>query len=447
MSTAFRRWRDNTTANGSLVLYVFMLLYFPFLYENGWRYVSASSLDFPSFYWAAKLVFVDHLSPYDYALLSHPAPDFAQKVWPYLYPPPSLLLFSAFSTMSYFSAKIVMLGINHIMVLVLLYLFIFRILDVRHALIVIAILVYTLTSISVSQTLNHGQINLIAIVMIALAWYAYKTGRSALLIALPLSLAIVLKTYPLLLLWYFLLKREFKVVTWGIALLASICVLSYWALPEVVWQDWITKVLPHGGYASDVPHLFSSAAYWNQSFNGFFARLFQPNEFSQVIYPSEVAAKIFPYVTAIVVMATASVACLWRRSTQRENEKIDMEFSIILLSIFLLAPLSWEHHLVFTLPAVYVAINHVFSGKFSMPKILWVGISSGVLAIGLPIIKWELMHQGPFILLLSVKLYAVVLLWIYFVMTRIKGTRGVPDRIDGAGTYRLENEKLGREGL
>ena len=89
------------------------------------------------------------------------------------------------------------------------------------------------------------------------------------------------------------------------------------------------------------------------------------------------------------------------------------EFVLVLLSIFLIAPLSWEHHLVFVLPAAMLALIQLTTEKTSFKILIPVGLAVGLMAWPLPFL-FRISDKGPLGLLVSLKLFAVAVLWIYF---------------------------------
>jgi peptidoglycan/LPS O-acetylase OafA/YrhL len=82
--------------------------------------------------------------------------------------------------------------------------------------------------------------------------------------------------------------------------------------------------------------------------------------------------------------------------------------------IFLVAPLSWDHHLVYILPTVVLAIRYLASGKVG-PK------GSTIMVAALFLLAWNIPLDQPgwkdgwWTLLISVKFYSVMALWIFFV--------------------------------
>ena len=436
-----------------------VFLYVPFAYTNGVKLHSIAFVDLSSFYYAAQTTFHLHRSPYAPGALAWGVQATHDPVWPYLYPPPTLLLFSPFAHMSYGTAKLLVLATNHLCVLGLLFLLL-HLLGLSGFLrpqaagqaesdagqsegersegersegersggtghrewLALFLTVYVFLFQPIVQTLMAGQINLYVIVLLCLMWYALKKNASPVLSALPLALAIVLKTYPLLFLPLLLLKGRWQTASWTLGFLTLLVAVSGLVLPHALWHDWLTLVVPYGGYTKTVPGLFSPSSVWNQSVNGFSTRLLADPQTAVRVMPG--AARVLAYSLCAALFGT-EMLLTWRlramqaaMSGQSGNSKdtdpfLDREFALFLLTLYLVAPLSWEHHLVFVLPAVFLALAHVFSRQGSLRRTLWVAAPAFMIAwpIHLDNAGWE---KHVFHLFLSLKFYAVLALWLFF---------------------------------
>ena len=405
-----------------------------FAYHDGFVLIWEPVGDLPSFYYAAQTAFVHGQSPYPPHALSWGTHALNQKVWPFLYPPPTLLLFSPFAHMSYKAAKLLVLASSHLFILLLLFLLL-HLLGLGGLLrrrapaqtdepggsshqeyFALFLLTYFFAFEPMVSTLLSGQINFYVIVFLCLTWIGLKRNAAPGLIALPLILAIVFKTYPLLLLPILLAQGRWQVVLWtlgGLALLAGGSIL---VLPHVVWHDWLTFVLPYGAYSKAPLGLFPVSSDWNQNINGFTARLFLDPHTAIVV--SRTAARVVPTILAAGFIGAEMVLSrrLWhagRAQGSDSGRQIDWEFSLFLLTMFLVAPLSWEHHLVFVLPAICVALKQVSLTGERRGVALWVAGAAFVIAWQFPL-DAPLFNRHLFHLLLSLKFYAVVALWMYF---------------------------------
>lgn len=421
---------------------LFFFLYLPFAYHHGFALHKAPLVDLPSFYYAAQTAFLHGQSPYPPHALDWGARTVHRIVWPFLYPPPTLLLFSPFAAMPYKAAQLLLLASSHACILLLLFLLlhILGLSDLlrrpagseadaetgdsgfRKEFVALFVLVYLFLFQPLVSTLLSGQIDFYVIVLLCLTWIALKRNAAPALIALPLVLAIVLKTYPLLLLPILLIKGRWRVAAWTLGYLVPFVVVSVLVLPRAVWHDWLSFVVPYGAYSKTPLGLFPVYEVWNQSINGFTSRLFIDPE--TMLFPSRLAARVVPTALAAGIVGTA-IFLSWRlrlarkgreialRQEAAEGQELDWEFGLFLLTMFLVAPLSWEHHLVFVLPAICVAFRQIFLVGESRRVMFWVAGAAFVLAWPIPV-DAAVLDMRTFHLLLSLKMYGVVVLWAYF---------------------------------
>lgn len=275
-------WMSDTLAKRGL-FWLFVLTYVPFLWRNWFKYVAFPNDDFTTFYWASNLVFKQHQSPYVGEAVDAAKAVFGQTVFPYLYPPPSILMFAPLSALSHDAARLLMLSINHLCVLLFIYLFFFKLkaIDVSRptrAIIAAVSIVYVFGYAPFSAEFRHGQVDIAVLILLCLTWYGEKTKRSAWFVALPLSIAILLKTYPLVFVLLLLTRRKYGTVATALGLLLLYAAVAYLVLPQSVWGDWLANVFPTAGYGKTPFGLGSPAYPWNQSINGFTSRVFLKNE-------------------------------------------------------------------------------------------------------------------------------------------------------------------------
>jgi hypothetical protein len=176
-----------------------------------------------------------------------------------------------------------------------------------------------------------------------------------------------------------------------------------------LWQDWLTLVVPYGGYTKTVPGLFSPSSVWNQSVNGFSTRLLVDPQTAVRVAPG--AARLLAYGVCAALFG-AEMLLTWRLRAVQAAVKGQGSSSAgpdRFLTLYLVAPLSWEHHLIFVLPTVFLALAHVFSRQDDWRRTLWVAVPAFLISwpIHLDNAGWE---RHVFHLFLSLKFYAVLAL-------------------------------------
>ena len=395
---------------------LFVLLYVPYLYQQGYQRAGQLPGDFPTLYWGAKMVFEEGRSPYVNGAFDQIAQREQRRIFPYLYPPPSLLAFYPFAAVPYDAAKVRLLIVSHLCLLLALYLLFLRLapFDPPPAWRPFAfalMLVYVLNYYPVADNFAWGQINLIVLALVLLAWLALKRNWHALAVAVPLSLAVLLKTYPVLLLPLLVLRRRYAAAAWLVGLLAVYGLVSWWVLPRGLWGDWLTNVAPTGGYGLRPFNLFLPAEPWNHSINGFM--IFVQDRTQEVFgVPVRLLTRPLTYLLAGAVgAATAGLALLSARKGRGERT-LDADVSLFLLMMFLVAPLSWEHHLVYALPAALFAINFLLKGPTRPAAALGALAALFVLAWDFP--RDDMFHlKGVPAVANAVKFFAAFGLWLF----------------------------------
>jgi len=151
--------------------------------------------------------------------------------------------------------------------------------------------------------------------------------------------------------------------------------------------------------------MYPPAAIWNQNLNGFFARAFTENSWSNPILVDPGLAKLLTYGAAGLIAVVTGMT-VWRSRTCKDS--LDRTMLVALPAMYLIAPFSWEHHLFYLLPCILILINSrpLFG---TLPRAMYFFLCfASALLIGLP--------MG-----LEFKLYAVIVLWGLCVFTAFKG--------------------------
>lgn len=330
--------------------------------------------DFAVYYNSVKTVFSGG-NPY--ILIPH-------NITPFIYPPIDLLLFTPLSVLPLeISSKIWLLVSAGALLLSLLLLF--KLLAVRiNSLTASIIVALSFLSFPTRFTFGMGQINTIILLILVLGihFYIQKNKRlSGILFGLNISL----KLFSPLFLLYFLIKKDWKVITifLGAILLAALIPLL---------------VIPHNVlftfYSNTLPSLLSStkADYYNQSLNGFLLRQIAENN-------TENALKFI--ITGILVVT--SFWTLIRKHSQKALPLL-LDFGLLTTLSLLINPFSWQHH--FVLLVVAFVPTFVYLKKHKKTKsLIFLFISYILISINLP-------NPNLYpVLVQSHVLYGALLLW------------------------------------
>ena len=393
---------------------LFLFLYVPFLYQHGYLKAFIGHGDFPTMYWGARLAFNEGRSPYVNGAFAEAEVRQNQRLFPYLYPPQSLLVFYPFAHISYDTAKRLLLVASHLSFAAALYLLFFRIWGAEPrlrfgGLAAAAVCVYVLTFWPVVDNFVWGQINLLVLLMLCLSWWALKRHAHWLWVALPLSLAILLKAYPLVLLPLLVFRRRYGAAAAVVVLTALYALASWLVLPEGLWHDWLTNIAPTGGYGLRPFNLFLPGAPWNHSLNGFFIFLGDRAPRAGGIDSMAVTRALTYLVCGAVAAATLWLSYVCSR-LRGEGRWLDYEFALFLQMMFLVAPLSWEHHFVYVLPGAILSIRLLLEGRLARG-------AAAVLFAALCVAAWDFPrdnmfhYSGVWAAVIPVKCYAAFALW------------------------------------
>ena len=402
-----------------ILLWVFIFAYLPFMYAFGVEALPRPAVDFPPLYFATKLTFDQHKAPYGNEAFAEQALALGRWVPPFIYPPPSLLVLWPLSLFDYDTAKAVMLAVNHLCIIFATWFILRRLFreeferapgPIAGALAIVYIMMFDPSVV----TLHLGQVNLLLLVCLCLTWHALKRNAHAFAVAIPLSLAITIKTYPVLLLSLLVFRRRYTAAAFTVGLFAIYCLASYLLLPQNIWPEWFQKVVPAGGDAHPGP--------WNQNIRSFVARAFMPNPFSEPLVALPAIVK--PLIGILTLLVVGVTMLIGVRSWYRRiaPSALDFEFSLFLLMMFLIAPVSWEHHFVYLLPSLVLVILLLLRGDIH-------GHWRWIAALSLCLIAWRVpithpgLTKGWWTLLISAKFYPAVALFVFFIFETLRAGR------------------------
>ena len=394
------------------------LLYFPILAHHSLRVAWDPQEDFPSFYFAARAASSGEVSPYDVAGLIRlaRAQGIEQRIFPFLYPPPTLALLLPLAALPYRSSSLVLMGLNQAALLFATWWICRRIIpsSARESTpFVLLALGYSLLFTPSVQTLDLGQTNLLVLACVAGAWVALREPRLDWLAGALLAVACLLKLYLVLVLAALLVRRRFRVAAFAAGALGAAALMALVAIPRSAWAEWLEQVAPSASYGR-VPRgldwigLVHPA---NQSLAGFFARLFAPGA-PLAAWPG----LLVPLDWAAACSCTGAAAWALMRSRRRPNLELGAELSLALLTAYLIAPFSWNHHLAFLSGVSVLSLALAFDpeGELQLGSRSRAAIAAAalVLAWDLPL-DLPLLTHGSWALLSSLKCLAVMSLWAF----------------------------------
>lgn len=340
-----------------------------------------------------------------------------------------------------------MLVLNHLFLLVFVFFFLFKVLKIGPDHLYSTLFVLYLFSFApLFVVMDSGQVNLAVLLLICLSWAALKKNRAPFWIALPLTLAVILKLYPILFLVPLFFKKQYQAIGMVVLLLLILSAGVSLFLPPGTWETWYENVGSKG--YSDLVLGFSTNAPANQSMNGLLMRTFfgKNIRFDPILTVPDWVSRGAPYVLAGVVFAASLIVSVFahQNPAMHPDRLLDLEFSLWSVVSFLIAPVSWDHHLVFLIPAVAVLIYHLFYGR-NRRNLLLLGAAVALavfLARPYPYNSPEF-REGMKTLLISASLFGVGLMWIFFslMLGELAAAKGRPGDLQSVNSGRFWNRR------
>ncbi|GAA5526733.1 glycosyltransferase family 87 protein [Herpetosiphon gulosus] len=346
-----------------ILIIVTLLSIANFTFEYGVKITSEQkTIDFPSFYWASDALFNHHVSPYDFNYLQS---NTEKKIFPFLYPPPSVILFYPLSLFEYKNALVIYSIINHLAIIAAIFLLIkifnYKYLSIQSLL--LTIIIYN--SYPLIENIYSGQVSVIVLVFLLIFILLKDTFQT--IACLALALAIILKMYPVVILPVLLINKKYKLLITTTSLLILLTLGSTLFIPSFVWNDWLVNVVPSGGYGEYPEGLTDVSLFDNKGVNGVFAEILIKQDPSKVMnYPVFAKAATYGICIALVIITFLVV---YRYIDQNDRKALEKIVFVTLPLIFLIAPFSWTHHIITIYPTIIYLLMIYFQASLKKPKL------------------------------------------------------------------------------
>jgi alpha-1,2-mannosyltransferase len=209
------------------------------------------------------------------------------------------------------------------------------------------ILAFLLVYYPIASQIAQGQLNIVLLALIVLAWGADRNSRPV-LAGIAIGTAAAIKLFPAFAVLIFLMQRNWR------AIIASGFAFLVWNGLALVVFGWVT----FESYIRDViPSLVRFQSSWeNFSLTGLWVRGFDPHP-TQQIEPwvaSPLAAKTGIWLSRLIVVLLVARSA-WRAKIRCERDRV---WAAAILGMLLLTPVTWSHSLtLLLLPLAIVAAS------------------------------------------------------------------------------------------
>jgi hypothetical protein len=185
----------------------------------------------------------------------------------------------------------------------------------------------------------QGQLNLVILFFLTLAWVADRADRTFLAGCL-LGAAAALKIFPAFLFVYFVARRRWEAILGGVLTLLALTGLTVAVLGFHAYRAYIAEAIPRVA--------MFRGSWRNASLVGFWTRLFEPAVVGETIGPRLRSGGLAG--AAIVASCLLITASIIRATLEaRDREDRDRAFSLAVIGMLLISPVTWDHSLLLLL--------------------------------------------------------------------------------------------------
>jgi len=341
-----------------------------------------------------------------------------EAIGPFTYPPLNYILFIPWTLFNWHLSFRIWVFINLILIIIsiLLILKSYKIEIAMYDYFLIGILTAMFHPLTFAQWEN--QINILVLFLVVLSFYSFK-NKNYYLVGFSLALAIHIKVFPVIMTAYFIWKREWKSVIWTLIFILLLSLVIIAAGDFTLISDYISTVFPKWmGYLRPFD--------MNQSFNGFFSRIFYSGEGFTALYANEFLASTLVKIFSGIIILTTILFC--NNNIKANARFFDLEYGLVIVASQLCSSWVLIHHLTwYILPFLILYIHYRFIQNQTLFFPLLISISWILVGFryeyGIPKYK-----SGLWIFMISLKFYGMIILWLAYLLALRKENRAInPD--------------------
>jgi alpha-1,2-mannosyltransferase len=217
-----------------------------------------------------------------------------------------------------------------------------------------------------NDNLDMGQSNLLVLLFLCLALFLVSCDRPWAGGA-ALGVAVLLKVSPVVLVLYFLARRQVRVV---LGSLLSAAVLSAVTLALGAAEAWARffAVLPEMSHATARKGMPPPGFFPNFSVAGLMSRVF----------PEDLPAARIWTLALLAALAAALALGLWRAAGERAKDLYLLPFLVLMV---VSSPFTYLHHGVYVLPGAVLALTWVWEAFRPAARLAWAAVLLALLRL------------------------------------------------------------------
>jgi hypothetical protein len=190
----------------------------------------------------------------------------------------------------------------------------------------------------VFHELLHGQLSLTLSCLLLLGWRAYRSGRLGAAGAL-LGAAAAVKLFPIVIVGYFLVKREWRVAVWAVSTAAVLTMLGLLAAGGEGMRSYFTAALAVAPLWRPFEGNYSIASVMQHLLGG-----------STSVRPAIEA----PGLAAPLSMLVSGGVLLLAALAIARTDDLDVGFAAAIAAMLVAGPYTWQHYLVLMVWPLFV---------------------------------------------------------------------------------------------
>ena len=370
------------------------------------------SNDFKHLYVGAKIL-REGYNPYNPERMKYEAyHQGLDSILPYVYLPFTGLILSPLTFFPFPAAALIWFFLNQLIMGISFWLLLGLVQEKKNPLSAGLWLMYLALFFPLSRNLTAGQLNIILLFCFCLIW-VFHTRKSSPLVGFITAFATLFKISPGILFLYFLWKRQWKNLLWSVLFLCIFNACSVGLVGMDVHKEFIS-ILRQMSYGSSTWEKEGMDFYrdpFNQSLNSLFHHLLTPNPYTRPLWSlspgtANIVTAYVSFLLIILVLLKTYPRVKEIVPDMDDKDKEKRDYALFILLSLLIPSLCWDHYLVQLLwPLVCLAglISRNRRWKFCL------AFSGALIALAIPYnFNNPLFQSGPWILLMSLKLWAAL---------------------------------------